>query len=229
MSNQKCKAKPEIINVNNNNPIFYPFSIKTSKFSGNCNNINDPYAKMCVPDVAKDLNVKVFDLMSRANETKNIKWHETYKCECTLNSTVCNNKQRWNKNKCRCEYKELIDKGAFDKGFVWNPVNYECECNKPCDFSEYLDYENCKCGKKIADKLVEECNETIGEVKLTKIIHTENENENSCKHNSYTMYTVMFLIFFIINVGIGNYFVYYKYTNRNKRNVSKYYDCVYDV
>ena len=109
----------------------------------------------------------------------------------------------------------------------WNPANYECECNKPCDFSEYLDYENCKCGKKIVDKLVEECNETIGEVKLTKIIHTE--NENSCKHNSYTVYTVLFLIFFIINVGIGNYFVYYKYTNRNKRNVSKYYDCVYDV
>ena len=118
MSNQKCKAKPEIINVNNNNPIFYPFSIKTSKCSGNCNNINDPYAKICVPDVVKDLNVKVFNLMSRANETKNIKWHETYKYECTLNSTVCNNKQRWNKNKCRCEYKELIDKGVCDKGFL---------------------------------------------------------------------------------------------------------------
>ena len=47
MSNQPCKARPEIVNVNSNNPIFYPFSIKTSKLSGNCNNINDPYAKMC--------------------------------------------------------------------------------------------------------------------------------------------------------------------------------------
>ena len=48
MSNQECKARPEIINVNSNNPLFYPFSIKTSKCSGNCNNINDPYAKhMC--------------------------------------------------------------------------------------------------------------------------------------------------------------------------------------
>ena len=73
MSNQKCKARPEIINVNNNNPIFYPFSIKTSKCSGNCNNVNDPYANMCVLNVVKDLNVKVFNLMSTANETKNIK------------------------------------------------------------------------------------------------------------------------------------------------------------
>ena len=45
MSNQPRNARPEIINVNNNNPIFYPFSIKTSKCSSNCNNINAPYAK----------------------------------------------------------------------------------------------------------------------------------------------------------------------------------------
>ena len=75
MNNQECKVRPEIVNVNSNNPIFYPFSIKTNKCSGNCNNINDPYAKICVPDVVKNLNVKVFNLMSRTNETRQIKWH----------------------------------------------------------------------------------------------------------------------------------------------------------
>ena len=69
MNNHPSKAKPEIINFNSNNPIFHPFSIKTSKFRGNFNNINDPYARMCVPDVVKYLNVKVFNLMSRTNET----------------------------------------------------------------------------------------------------------------------------------------------------------------
>ena len=73
MNNQACKVRPEIINVNSNEPVFYPFSIKTSKCSGSCNNINDPYAKICVPDVVKDLNVKVFNLMSRTNETRHIK------------------------------------------------------------------------------------------------------------------------------------------------------------
>ena len=53
--------------------IFYPFSIKTSKCSGSCNNINNPYAKICVPNVIKDLNVKVFNLMSRTNETRRVK------------------------------------------------------------------------------------------------------------------------------------------------------------
>ena len=72
MSNQPCKARPEIINVNSNNPIFYCFSIKANKCSGNCNNINDPYSKICVPDVVKNLNVKVFNLMSRTNEARHI-------------------------------------------------------------------------------------------------------------------------------------------------------------
>ena len=77
MNNQPCKTRPEIININSNNPAFYPISIKTNKCSGNCNNSNDPYAKICVPDVVKDLNVKVFNVMSRTNETRQIKWHET--------------------------------------------------------------------------------------------------------------------------------------------------------
>ena len=101
MKNQECKVRPEIVNVNSNEPLFYPFSIKTSRCSGSCNNINDPYAKMCVPDIIKNLNVKVFNLISRINETTHIKWHET-----------C-----WNEDKCRCECKELIDKGICDKGF----------------------------------------------------------------------------------------------------------------
>ena len=68
MNNQECKVRPEIVNVNSNEPVFYPFSIKTSKCSGSCNNINDPYAKLCVPDVAKNANMKVFNLMWRTNE-----------------------------------------------------------------------------------------------------------------------------------------------------------------
>ena len=53
MKNQECKVRPEIVNINSNNPIYYPFSIKTNKCSGNCNNINDPYAKICIPDITK--------------------------------------------------------------------------------------------------------------------------------------------------------------------------------
>ena len=92
-----------------------------------------------------------------------IKWHEKCKYKCRLDAIVCNNKQRWNKNKFRCECKELIDKGICDKGFIWNPSNCECECDKNYDSSEYIDHENCKFRKKIVDKLIDECTETIEE------------------------------------------------------------------
>ena len=81
--------------------------------------------------------------------------------------TIGNNKQKWNKDKCRCDCKELIDKGVCDKGFIWNPSN--CECDKNYDFREYLDYENCKYRQKLFDKLTDECTETIEEVKLANI------------------------------------------------------------
>ena len=87
------------------------------------------------------------------------------KCECRLDASVSNNKQRWNDDKCRCECKELIDKGVCDKVFVWNPSNCERECGKSCDTGEYLDYENCKCRKKLVDKLVEECTESTDKSK----------------------------------------------------------------
>ena len=103
MNNQTCKIRPEIIIVNSNEPVFYPFSIKTSKCSGSCNTINNPYAKICVSDVVKDLNVKVFNLTSRTNKTKHIKWHETFKRKFRLDASVSNNKQRWNDDKCQCE------------------------------------------------------------------------------------------------------------------------------
>ena len=73
MKNRECKVRPEIISINNNNPMFYPFSVKINQCSGNCNNANDPYGKIRVPDVIKDLNIKVFNLMSRTNETRQIK------------------------------------------------------------------------------------------------------------------------------------------------------------
>ena len=72
MKNQECRARPKIIDINNNVPVFYPYSIKVNKCSGSCSNVNDPYAKLCIPDIVKNINIKVFNLMSRINETRQI-------------------------------------------------------------------------------------------------------------------------------------------------------------
>ena len=99
-----------------------------------------------------------------------------------------------------CECKELIDKGVCDKGFICNPSNCECKCDISCDIGEYLDYSNCKCRKKIFDKLTEECIENFDE-----ITQAENEHKNKC--SSCTLYVVLFSIFFAVSIGIATYFV----------------------
>ena len=78
VNNQECKIRPEI-NINSNEPSYYLYSIKVNKCSGSCNNINNPYGKLYVPDVIKKINIKLFNLISRSNETIFIEWHETCK------------------------------------------------------------------------------------------------------------------------------------------------------
>ena len=198
MNNEGCKVRPQIVNVNSDAPVFFPFSIKTSKCSGSCNNINDPYAKTCVPNVVKNVNVEAFTLMS-TNETRHIKWHETCKCNCRLDGSVCNNRQRWNDDKGRYECKEFIDKGACNKGFIWNPSNCECECDKSCDVGEYFDYESCKCRKELVDKLVEKCTETVEEVlkdvlKIAKTTLAEDKNNHKCSPCSCTLFYFQYFL-----------------------------------
>ena len=212
MNNQECKTRTKIININNNEPVFYPLSIKVNKCSGSCNNINDPYAKLCVPDVVKNINVKVFNLMSCSNQTRHIEWHETCKCKCILNASVCNNKQKWNEDKCRCECREeLSDKERCDKGFIWNPSNCNCECDKSCEIGEYLDYENCKCRKNIVDELVEKCSKNIDENEMNY-----NGTLNAIPLNDYkkvcgscTLYIVLFVVFLVTSTVTSSVFIYY--------------------
>ena len=139
-------------------------------------------------------------------------------CKCRLDASACDNKQSWNDDKSRCECKELIDKGACDKGSIWNRSNCECECDKSCDNGEYLDYENCKCRKKLADKLVQECTENTDKVKIAGVALFANGNECVC---SYTTCFVLAAIALTISIGNGTYFAS-KYMNHNKENVSRY-------
>ena len=94
--------------------------------------------------------------------------------------------------------------------------------DKSCDVGEYLDYENCKCSKKLVDKLNEECTENIDEIKIA----SGNKHKNKC--SSCALYIVLFLIIFTINIGIVTYFVYFKCINHIEENISRY-DYVYQT
>ena len=103
--NQKCMPRPKIIDINEGDgeALFYPYNILVNKCSGSCDTIINPMAKLCVPGIAKRINMKVYNFLMNLNETRNVLWHESCKCVCKLNSSVCNNKQIWNGNTCRCD------------------------------------------------------------------------------------------------------------------------------
>ena len=153
---------------------------------------------------------------SRTNGTRHIKLHKTCKYICRLDKIICNNKQRWNEDKCRCECKELNDKGVCDKGHVCNPSNCECECDKSWSIGEYLDYSSCKCRKKLVDLLLEEC---TGNINATKLVNINVENKNNDRCRSCVVYKVLFWIFFVISCGTIIYVVYHVYVNRIKYNL----------
>ena len=106
-----------------------------------------------------------------------------------MKESVCNNKYRWNNDKCKCECKKLIHQGIYDKGFIWNPGNCECKCDKSCDVGEYLNYKDCKCREKLIDKLVKEYSEDIDR---NEMIYNTTSNEEAC--NSCTICIVLLAI-----------------------------------
>ena len=203
MKNQECKVREKVINANPNNPVFYPFSVKVNKGSGNCNNISDPYDRLCVPDVIKNINLKVFNLVSWSNQTKQIKWHESCACECRLNSIICNNKQKWNKDKCRCEY--LINKKCGSK--FWNPDSCKCQYRKK---AAHLLAKECE---KIID------NKTAPVKKYSKTVSVKNCNSfGPCKP-----YIASSILFLLVSVIITGFFVYFYVNSQSKRKLQDYY------
>ena len=81
---------------------------------------------------------------------RNVSFHKSCKCGCLLDEKVCNNKQKWNKNKCRCECLEIK---KCDNNYSWNVVNCSYELRKAAALivGEKCDAET---GEKIENKTV---------------------------------------------------------------------------
>ena len=105
---QKCMSRPIIVDVNEGigEALFYPYNVLVNKCSRSCNTLDNPMSKICVPKVIKNVNIKVYNFLIMLNETRNVLWHKSCKYVCKLNSSVCNNKQIWNSDTCRCDCNE---------------------------------------------------------------------------------------------------------------------------
>ena len=166
--------------------------------------------RLCVPNIIKNVNMKVYNFLMRLNETRNVLWHESGKCVCKLNSSVCNSKQIWNSDTCRCDRNEdFAGIISCDKGYTWNPSTCECQCDMWCKPGQYLDHKNRVCKNKLVGRVIEECNSIINETII-------NNKDNITNDNTYLVLFIVFLIGFIVFL-IG--FIYYCRSNANKKKL----------
>ena len=134
--------RPKVLDVNEGigEALFYPYNVLVNKCNGSCNTLDNPMVKMCVPNIIKNKNMKVYNFLMRLNET-NVLWHKSCKCVCRLNSSVCNSKQIWNSDTCSCDCNEgFAGIMTCNKGYMWNPSTCACECDMWCTPGQYLDY-----------------------------------------------------------------------------------------
>ena len=105
-----------------------------------------------------------------------------------------------------------------DKGYIWNPSNCACECDKPCGISQYLDYKNCVCRNSLVDKLVEECTSVIdGDIIYNKTLTVTSSSDCA----SCTPYVVLLEVFLSTSVIISAAFVYYHWYKKNVQSNSE--------
>ena len=202
--NQKCMPRPKILDVNEGvgEALFYPYNVLVNKCSGSCNTLDNPMVKLCVPNIIKRINMKVYNFLMILNETPNALWHESCKCVCKLNSSICNNKQIWNSDTCRCDCNEdFTGIISCDKGYTWNPSTCECQCDTWCKPGQY-------------SREIEECTSIINE---TMINNKDNiDNTNAILNVFIGLFSVL-LIVGIVCFCVFAYFRFfkgkYKYTD----------------
>ena len=201
LKNQECAVRKVIID---NDYMTFPYNIGVDRCIGSCNDKDNPFSKLCLPDSIKNIGVKSSDLLPNKNVLKNISFHQTCKCGCLLDEKVCNNLQKWNKYKCRFKCLTIKD---CDTGYSWNVNNCRCDMKKLAELTErFLGTEECDV-ETDEIKNVSECksfpeNKTITLIKKVK----------DCK--PIIGVSVLFLCVSIILTGIMIYF-YLKSKNNN--------------
>ena len=221
--NQKCMPRPKILEVNEgvDEALFYPYNVLVNKCSGSLldnmhkwNMLDNPMAKLCVPNIIKRINMKVYNFLMRLNETRNVLRHESCKCVCRLNSSVCNSKQIWNSDTCRCDCNEDFA-GIINctKGYMWNPSTCECQRGMWCKTGQYLDYKNCVCKNKLVGRVIAECTSVINETMI-------NNNKN-IDNNTTIIFISLFSVLLFSVITCFCIFAYFKWF-KGKKLFKKY-------
>ena len=198
--------RPKILNVNEGigEALFYPYNILVNKCSGSCNMLDNPMVRLCVLNIIKNINMKIYNFLTRLN----VLWYESCKCVCRLNSSVWNSKQIWNSGTCRCDCNEdFTGIISCNKEYTWNPSACGCQCDMWCKPGQYLDNKKCICKNKLIGRVISECTSLINETIM-------NNKNNIADDNSTTnIFIGLFSVRMFAGIVCLCVFAYFKWIN----------------
>ena len=221
VTNQECMPRPKILDVNEGvgEALFYPYNVLVNKCSGSCDTLDNPMEKLCLPNIIKRINMKVYNFLMMLNETRNVLWHESCKCVCRSNSSVCNSQQIWNSDTCKCDCNEdFAGIISCDKGYTWNPITCACNCDMWCKPGQYLDHKNCVCKNELIGRVIAECTSVINETMI-------NNKDNIDNNNTITnIFIGLFSVLLFVGIVCFCVFAYFKWIKGKKIFKNKYTD-----
>ena len=206
LDNQPCLARETIVNINSNEPRYYPFAIKLNKCTGSCDTLDSPLAKICKANETKKKIVRVYDILFNKYRPLMINKDISCDCKCRFNSSVCNAEQKWNRDKCRCE----CGMGKCKKGFVWDYSICRCRCER--------------CGVKTHNfslgNLDDKCDESSSSVTISTMT-TKNHRvrKQDSINDGYIILTLLILVLISISV-FGVSILCWKRQNNQRSNLS---------
>ena len=122
LKNQQCMTQRTLVNLHPNEYVewlrYYPLAVNLDRCMGSCNNLNDRFNRTCVPNKTDDLNLSAFDMVTARSESTTLTRHIPCKCKCKFDGRKCNSNQKWNNNKCRCEWKNPKRHNACEKDYI---------------------------------------------------------------------------------------------------------------
>ena len=153
----------------------------------------------------------------RLNGTRNVLWHESCTCVCRLNSSVCNSKQIWNSDTCRCDCNEdFTGIISCDKGYPWNPSTCECQCDMWCKPGQYLDNKKCIYKNKLIGRVIAECTDIINDTMMN------NKNNIANDKTTTNIFIGLFSVVMFIGIVCLCAFAYLKWIKGKKLLKNKF-------
>ena len=160
--------------------------------------------------------MKVYNSLMRLNETRNVLWHESCKCVYRLNLSVCNSKQIWNSDTCKCDCNEdFAGIISCDQGYTWNPSTCACKCDMWCKPGQDLDHKKCVCKNKLIDRVIAECTNIINETMI-------NDKNNIANDDTTIIFISLFSVLLFIGITCFCIFAYFKWIKGKKLFKNKF-------